>query len=152
MPDGGASLWGPALIGAIAGGGEVVSAKLASNASHDAADQQVAAANQARAYQQQATQQAQGLIQQGQAGIRYAPTYNAPGLPSSPAHSALSQAMGLGMPVPGAPASQTPYQPPQTMPPMPTGGMVHMRAPNGDVEAVPAYKVAAYKAKGAVQV
>jgi len=127
----------PLIIGAASTGASLVGAKMASNASHDAADQQVNSANQARAYQQQASGQAQNLIQQAQQGIRYAPTY---GAPQSGAYSALSQAMGLH----GTPAMQTPYSP-QGQP----GGMVQMRAPTGEISSVPAAKVAAFQARGA---
>jgi hypothetical protein len=127
----------PLIIGAASTGASLIGAKMASNASHDAADQQANSANQARAYQQQASGQAQNLIQQAQQGIRYAPTY---GAPQSGAYSALSQAMGLH----GTPAMQTPYSP-QGQP----GGMVQMRAPTGEISSVPAAKVAAYQARGA---
>jgi len=137
MPDGGASIWGPMLIGGLTAGGEVAAGAIGAHAAGSAADQQIAAANQARAYQQQASQQAQGLIQQAQQGIRYAPTY---GAPQSGAYSALSQAMGLH----GTPAMQTPYSP-QGQP----GGMVQMRAPTGEISSVPAAKVAAFQARGA---
>jgi hypothetical protein len=131
------------IIGAGTSAASLIGAKMASNASHDAADQQIASANQARAYQQQATQQAQGLIQQGQQGIRVAPTY---GAPSTGASSILARAMGGNY----TPASSTPYAA-QGSSPMGQAMTVQMRSPTGEVASVPANKVAAYKAKGAVQ-
>lgn len=158
MPDGGASIWGPMLIGGLTAGGEVASAAIGAHSAHEAADQQLAAANQARAYQQQATAQAQNLIQQGQAGIRYAPTY---GAPQGGAYSALGQAMGFGGSA-AVPATSSPYQPAvggmaglaMRMGGTPQSGtnsaaMVQMRAPTGEVSSVPSNLVAHYRAKGA---
>lgn len=149
------------ILGASAIGSKVVAAKMASKASKDAANIQSASADKALAYNQQATDQSLDFLRTNQDRA------NAGG-PSAP-RSALGQLLGLNPTAAGG-GAYSPMPPTNTAPitgaiPRPTaspftmpgqtpqGGMVLMRAPNGQTKQVRAADVEHYKqAIGAVVV
>jgi len=166
------------IIGSgIAAGTQIYGAHKAASAAKKASEQQQAAAHEAIAYAEPRYQQALQIAQQqaelGRAGLQ---PYNAAGTSSMTALTALlglpAAASGGGMnratamPPPG---SAGPLQPPYTRPggggppgtptgavAVPRAGMtgatVMLRAPTGQVQAVPADHVDFYLARGAQRV
>lgn len=117
-------------------GGQLVGSKMQAGAAKGAAKTQAAAAEQARLLQQQMYQQTRAdlspYMQQGSQGL-----------------SALSSLLGVG----GiAPTSGLKPVPPPTAPAPGAGGMVMLRAPTGQTQAVPAEQAEFFLSRGATRV
>jgi len=165
------------ILGGLTAGSHVAGAAIGAHAAKKASEQQQQAAHEAMAYAEPKYQQALQIAQQqaelGRAGLQ---PYNAAGTSSMTALTALlglpAAASGGGMDRATAlppPGSASPLQPPYTRPGgggppgTPTGGVavpragmtgatVMLRAPTGQVQAVPADHVDFYLARGAQRV
>ena len=137
------------LSGLIGTGAQTVEGILNRRAAGKAADQQRAAIDQAIALQTPLYNQALTIAQeheaQGRADLAPYAGAGAQGLTS------LTSLLGL----PSAPAPRAPVSAPTAPPTAPTGapgGMVLLRAPTGQTQAVPADQAAFYVARGATRV
>lgn len=149
----------PAIIGAAGVGTSIAGAKIAANASRDAARQQQDATNRAQAFNQQIYQDQQKLMnpytQAGQYALsnlmarqyggspnQFAPTpgYGAP-MGQAPAQGYSPMLGNMG----GAPPPQVPQGPPQ----VPQGDLVTLQGPDGSTKQVPRAMAPLYLQRGA---
>lgn len=129
------------IMGGLAAAGNVAGSAIAAHGAKSAAKTQATAAQAAAAATNRATTQATNYLQQGRA-------QNNGGMQSG-AMNSLYQFAGVPR-APQAPSYGAP-QGPMGAPP-PQGGLVMLRAPNGQQKAVPANQVDHYVQLGATKV